>query len=350
MLESNVQPAQAPDTLLSVRHLVKEYAVGNGLVGRSKGRVSAVADVSLDVVRGTSYGIVGESGCGKSTLSRMIVGLEVPTAGSIMFDGADTTHLRGASRRRFWRDVQMVFQDPRSSLDPRMTVGGTLREPLTLQHLVSRGERPRRVGELLSEVGLSPVSAPRYPHEFSGGQLQRVGIARAVAMEPRLIVADEPVSGLDVSVRAHILNLMRELQQSRDITYIVISHDLAVVRYIADTVGVMYLGKLVESGPVDAVYNTPAHPYTAALISAIPLPDPRREQRKSAKPAISGELPSATDPPSGCRFRTRCPLATDMCAEVEPPMRRVATGQDVACHYPLVSPTAPVASAQAGPA
>ncbi len=230
-----------------------------------------------------------------------------------------------------------MFQDPYASLDPRMRVGPTIKEPLNIQQVGSRGDRDKRVAELLAEVGLSPKSAGLYPHEFSGGQRQRIGLARALALNPKLIVADEPVSALDVSIQAQILNLMRSLQNSHELTYIVISHDLAVVRYLADTIGVMYLGKLVEIGPAAEVYERPAHPYTRGLIDAVPIPDPVLEKQRETVP-VRGELPSALEPPSGCRFRTRCPLAQDLCAEVEPPLRSFGHGHRAACHFPLETP------------
>ncbi|GAA2015485.1 dipeptide ABC transporter ATP-binding protein [Catenulispora yoronensis] len=330
--------------LVSLDRVVKEYPVAGPMFRRAAQRVHAVSDVSLVVPQGASFGLVGESGCGKSTLGRLIVGLERPTSGTIQVAGEDTTRLRGADRRRFWRDVQLVFQDPRSSLDPRMKIAASLGEPLAVQREQAREQRRRLILDLLDEVGLPADAMRRYPHEMSGGQLQRVGIARALAVRPRLVVADEPVSGLDVSVRAQVLNLMRTLQRAHGITYIVISHDLTTVRYFADHVGVMYLGKLVETGPVASVYTRPAHPYTAALLAAIPHPDPRRERHKESA-SLGGDLPSAVDPPSGCRFRTRCPLATELCAVEEPRPRNVAPGHQVACHFPLPSPS-PAAETQ----
>lgn len=336
MADQNTTDRAAAAPLVSLDHVVKEYPVSSGTLKGKTQRVHAVSGVSLIVPKGASYGLVGESGCGKSTLGRLVVGLETPTSGTVQVSGQDTTKLKGAARRRFWQDVQLVFQDPRSSLDPRMRIAASLGEPLNVQGGQSRDQRRQRIAQLLEEVGLPAETMRRYPHELSGGQLQRIGIARALAVEPQLIVADEPVSGLDVSVRAQVLNLMRSLQRSHGITYIVISHDLTVVRYFSDYVGVMYLGKLVESGPVESVYSRPAHPYTAALLTAIPLPDPRRERGKQGA-AISGDLPSAVNPPSGCRFRTRCPLAAEICATVEPPAQDVADGHQVACHFPLTS-------------
>jgi peptide/nickel transport system ATP-binding protein len=280
---------------------------------------------------------VGESGCGKTTIGWLITALHRPTGGEIVFDGQDIGQLRGTSLRRSRRDLQLMFQDPYASLDPRMRVGPTIREPLNIQHVGSPSDRGKRVDELLAEVGLSPKSAGLYPHEFSGGQRQRIGLARALALNPKLIVADEPVSALDVSIQAQILNLMRSLQAAHELTYIVISHDLAVVRYLADTIGVMYLGKLVEIGPATEVYERPAHPYTRGLIDAVPIPDPVLERQRDTVP-VRGELPSAIDPPSGCRFRTRCPLAQDICAEVEPPLRSFGRGHRAACHFPLETP------------
>ncbi len=333
-----VDPVQRGEVLLQVKDIHKEFAVTSGAVLQRKiGTLQAVSGVSFDVRRGETFGLVGESGCGKTTIGWMVTALHRPTSGEILFEGTDIASLRRRALRRARRDLQLMFQDPYASLDPRMRVGPTIREPLNIQDVGSRRDRQKRVAELLGEVGLSPKAAGLYPHEFSGGQRQRIGLARALALNPKLIVADEPVSALDVSIQAQILNLMRNLQQTHELTYIVISHDLAVIRYLADTIGVMYLGKLVEIGPATDVYERPAHPYTRGLIDAVPIPDPVLERQRETVP-VRGELPSAMDPPSGCRFRTRCPLAQDICAEVEPPLRSFGGGHRAACHFPLENP------------
>jgi oligopeptide/dipeptide ABC transporter ATP-binding protein len=324
--------------VLVIRHLVKEFAVSKGVVlNRNLGTVKAVSDVSFTVREGETFGLVGESGCGKTTVGRLIVGLEKPNPGSIEFDGNDITAMRGDELRRQRRDLQLMFQDPYASLDPRMRIGRILREPLVAQGVGSRAEQDARVGEILSEVGLSPQSAYLYPHEFSGGQRQRIGFARALILNPRLIVADEPVSALDVSIQAQLLNMMKALQESHQLSYIVISHDLAVVKYLADRIGVMYLGKLVEIGPAQAIYENAAHPYTRGLIDTIPVAEPEIARAKRGQ-FVRGELPSAISPPSGCRFRTRCPFAQDVCSEVEPELRLFGSGHYAACHLPLQAP------------
>ncbi len=326
------------EVVLELDGLVKEYSVTAGaVIQRSIGTVKAVSDVSLAVRRGETFGLVGESGCGKTTIGRLVVALERPTGGAVRFEGEEVSRLRGPALRRRRRDLQLMFQDPYASLDPRMRVRSIVREPLVIQGIGSRTEQDRRVDELLREVGLSARAADLYPHEFSGGQRQRIGLARALALNPKLIVGDEPVSALDVSIQAQILNLMRSLQERHDLTYIVISHDLAVVKYLADTIGVMYLGKLVEIGPAEQVYARAAHPYTQGLIDTIPVPDPATAKSKRAG-AMQGELPSAISPPSGCRFRTRCPFAQDRCAAEEPAMRPFGNGHLAACHFPLQTP------------
>jgi oligopeptide/dipeptide ABC transporter ATP-binding protein len=320
---------------LIVDHVVKEFAVRRTAFGPGTRSVKAVSDVSFTVSRGETFGLVGESGCGKTTIGRLITALERPDAGSIHLAGADLATLRGSALRRARRDFQLIFQDPFGSLDPRMRVGSTLREPMAIHHVGTAAERDRRIAELLGEVGLESRAVEQYPHEFSGGQRQRVGFARVLTLSPNLIVADEPVSSLDVSIRSQILNLMRRLQGDHQLTYVLISHDLSVVRYLADRVGVMYLGKLVEVGPSENLYGAPLHPYTAGLLAAIPTPDPSRERGRH-QAAVAGELPSAIDPPSGCRFRTRCPFAQAICASEEPPLRSVRLpGHQVACHFPL---------------
>jgi oligopeptide/dipeptide ABC transporter ATP-binding protein len=295
--------------------------------------------VSFAVGTGRTFGLVGESGCGKTTIGRVIVALEKPNAGQVTLDGAQVSAMHGRELRNKRRDLQMMFQDPYASLDPRMRVGSILREPLQVQGVGSSGQQMSRIHDMLDEVGLPRTALERFPHEFSGGQRQRIGLARALMLNPRLIVADEPVSALDVSIRAQVLNLMRRLQAEHGMSYVVISHDLAVVKYLADQIGVMYLGKMVEVGNGDDIYHRPAHPYTAGLINTIPIPDPRIEKAKSGV-AIKGEIPSPIDPPSGCRFRTRCPLAQDKCAAEEPMLRSFGPGHVAACHFPLQTPVA----------
>jgi oligopeptide/dipeptide ABC transporter ATP-binding protein len=337
--------------LLVLTDLVREYPVTAGaILQRRVNSVKAVSGVSFAVGTGETFGLVGESGCGKTTLGKLIIGLEKPDGGTITLGGTDIASLNGRNLRHFRRDLQMMFQDPISSLDPRMRVGATLREPMTIQRMGNARAQNVIVQDLLREVGLPPNSVERFPHEFSGGQRQRIGLARALTLNPKLIVADEPVSALDVSIRSQVLNLMKRLQETHGLTYVVISHDLAVVNYLADRIGVMYLGKLVEIGSGEDIYRRAAHHYTAGLIAAIPEPDPSVEQTK-VKVAIKGELPSAVDPPSGCRFRTRCPAAQDLCAEEEPVLRAFGPGHRAACHFPLQSPVsgdAPVVTVSGG--
>jgi peptide/nickel transport system ATP-binding protein len=332
-------PSGQPDAaLLEVRDLVKEFPVTAGaILQRRVGAVHAVSGVSFTVSQGETFGLVGESGCGKTTIGRLVVALEKPNSGSVSLNGTNVSAMSGGELRRHRKDLQLMFQDPYSSLDPRMRVGAIIREPLTIQRVGSRREQQDRVFELLDEVGLPRNSVERYPHEFSGGQRQRIGLARALTLNPRVIVADEPVSALDVSIRAQVLNLMKRLQADHGLTYIVISHDLAVVKYMADRIGVMYLGKLVELGSGEDIYQRAAHPYTAGLIATIPVPEPH-EARARDKVGIKGELPSPIDPPSGCRFRTRCPFAQDVCAAEEPPLRPFGPGHVAACHFPLQTP------------
>ena len=323
--------------LLEITNLVKEFPITSGVLQRKVGAVHAVSDVSFSVPAGTTFGLVGESGCGKTTIGKVIVALEKPNSGAVTLGGMNVSKLRGGELRRKRRDLQLMFQDPQSSLDPRMRVGAIIGEPLAVQHLGSRRAQRDRVFELLGEVGLPQNAVERYPHEFSGGQRQRIGLARALTLNPRLIVADEPVSALDVSIRAQVLNLMKRLQASHGLTYVVISHDLAVVKYMADRIGVMYLGKLVELGSGQDIYERAAHPYTAGLIATIPVPKPSLERAKKGV-GIRGELPSPVNPPSGCRFRTRCPSAQELCAAEEPVLRSFGPGHVAACHFPLQTP------------
>ena len=344
------EPEQAPEEMvapemaavgaivLSAKGLVKDFPVTKGALQRRVGTVSAVAGVSFDIRKGETLGIVGESGCGKTTIGRMLVGLDKPTAGSISFDGKDLARSSGRQYRRERRDIQYMFQDSYASLDPRMRAGSILREPLIVQGIGSRSEQQAKVREMLTKVGLPEAWTERYPHEFSGGQRQRLGFARALLLNPQLIVADEPVSALDVSVQAQVLNMMRDLQREMGLTYLFISHDLSVVRYLSNHIGVMYLGKLVEIGTADEVYLRPAHPYTKGLIESAPTADPAAERAKVHQ-GITGELPSAIHPPSGCRFRTRCPLAQEICSTVEPELKPHGIASHLAaCHFALQPP------------
>jgi peptide/nickel transport system ATP-binding protein len=328
----------AEGPLLVVNNVVKEFPIRRGILRRKVGAVQAVTDVSLEVARGETFGLVGESGSGKTTLGRLIMALEKPDSGSVSFDGERLSNLKGKALRRKRREFQLMFQDPYASLDPRMRVLSILREPLASQGIGSRDEQNDRIAQLLHEVGLSSAAVDLYPHQFSGGQRQRIGLARALMIEPRLIVADEPVSALDGSIRSQVLNMMKRIQSEHGLTYLVISHDLSVVRYLADRIGVLYLGKLVEIGNGDDVYLSPAHPYTAGLLDSIPAPAPTKPRvRRPA--ALSGELPSASNPPSGCRFRTRCPRAQEICGKEEPVMRPFnESGHLAACHFPLQTP------------
>ena len=331
-----LDPAPAtPDTLLSVRDVAVHFPITKGLIrDRVVGQVKAVDGVSLDVRRGSTYGLVGESGCGKSTLGRAILRLLRPTRGQVWFDGTDIATLGGEELRRSRSRMQMIFQDPMSSLDPRQSVAAALSEPLRAHGVdPGAGGLSGRVKELLHQVGLPASAASRFPHEFSGGQRQRIGIARAVALRPELVVADEPVSALDVSVQAQVVNLLEELQDSLGLTYVVIAHDLAVVRHVSDVVGVMYLGGMVEEADSDTLYADPMHPYTLALMSAIPVPDPVVEATRE-RILLTGDLPSPADPPIGCRFSTRCPyVQPERCTTERPTLREVAPGHQVACHY-----------------
>jgi len=350
--EETVSPETATvgEVVLSAKNLVKDFPVTRGAIQRKVGTVSAVADVSFDIRKGETLGIVGESGCGKTTIGRMLVGLDKPTGGSVLFGGKDLARSSRRQYRRERRDIQYMFQDSYASLDPRMRAGSILREPLIVQGMGSRREQHAKVTEMLGKVGLPASWTERYPHEFSGGQRQRLGFARALLLNPQLIVADEPVSALDVSVQAQVLNMMRDLQREMGLTYMFISHDLSVVRYLSNHIGVMYLGKLVEIGPADEVYLRPAHPYTKGLIESAPTADPETERSKVHE-GIVGELPSAMHPPTGCRFRTRCPIAQEICSIKEPELKPygVATRM-AACHFALQPPVeateVPVASEQ----
>jgi oligopeptide transport system ATP-binding protein len=320
--------------LLEVTDLVKHFPIRSGLViDREVGRVRAVDGVSLTLDEGETLGLVGESGCGKSTLCRTILQLTAPTSGSVRFAGEE---LVGRSRRQLRpirRQIQMIFQDPYASLNPRKRVGQIIGEPLELHGLASGRDVGRRVQELLDRVGLAPEHRDRYPHEFSGGQRQRIGIARALALQPKLIIADEPVSALDVSVQAQIVNLLKDLQDELGLSYLFVAHDLGVVRHVSDRVAVMYLGRIVESGPATDLYRHPLHPYSSALLSAVPIPDPKLNAARE-RLILEGDPPSPIDPPSGCHFHTRCPWATDVCGTDDPELRELEADHRAACHHP----------------
>ena len=325
--------------LLRASQVVKQFTVGKTIVPGSAKIVHAVDGVSLDVWAGETLGLVGESGCGKSTLGRCLVRLYDITSGRIEFEGQDISRLGVRQLRPIRQHLQMVFQDPYASLNPRRRVGDLIAEPLRVHGRRRGSEILDRVRELLRLVGLSPEHIDRFPHEFSGGQRQRIGIARALALEPRLIVADEPVSALDVSIQAQILNLLADLQDRLGLTYIFIAHDLSVVRQVSDRTAVMYLGSIVETGPTELLYQTPSHPYTQALISAVPVPDVDRSARKN-RIVLTGDVPSPMNPPPGCRFHPRCRYASDRCRTERPALRPLADGRDVACHYPLTDSAA----------
>jgi oligopeptide transport system ATP-binding protein len=319
------------DVLLEVRNLVKHFQVTGGLFGGRRGLVRAVDNVSFSIRRGETLGLVGESGCGKTTTGRCVLQLERPTSGEVIFEGRDLTKVGASELRAIRRHIQVIFQDPYSSLNPRMTVGQIIAEPLAVHGIVkSAGARRDRARELLTHVGLLPQHAGRYPHQLSGGQRQRVGVARALALEPKLIICDEPVSALDVSIQAQIINLLEDLQSQFGLTYLFIAHDLAVVRHISDRIAVMYLGKIVELADRKTLYDDPLHPYTRALLSAVPIPDPELEARRE-RVILGGEVPSPLNPPSGCVFHPRCPIAVDRCREVVPELREIKPGHWAAC-------------------
>ncbi len=320
-------------SLISVEHLEQHFSVKEGVFGREAARVHAVDDVSFDLDEGETLGLVGESGCGKTTLARSLMRLLEPTGGKISFRDRDITHASGKEMRPLRREIQMVFQDPFASLNPRKRIAQTLSAPLRL-HGVAKEDVGGRVESLLGQVGLQNEHLNRYPHEFSGGQRQRIGIARALALEPKLVVLDEPVSALDVSVQAQIVNLLEDIQDRYGLSYLFVAHDLSVVRHVSDRIAVMYLGKLMEVSPAEELYTKPIHPYTHALLAAVPIPDPR-ENRERERIVVSGEPPNPIDPPSGCVFHPRCPRATDVCRTTQPPLTEYPRGHLAACHHPL---------------
>ncbi|MBM3262207.1 MAG: dipeptide ABC transporter ATP-binding protein [candidate division Zixibacteria bacterium] len=320
-----------PEPLLTLEHLTKYFPLEHSMGGRHQGgTVRALDGVSFSVEPGETFGLVGESGCGKSTLGLTVLQLYRPTAGKVLFEGQNLAGLTEQQLKPVRKKLQMIFQDPYASLDPRMTVGGIVQEPLDIHRIGDREERRARVRELLGLVGLNENHIDRYPHEFSGGQRQRIGIARAIALNPRLVICDEPVSALDVSIQVQVLNLLRDLQQNFKLTYLFIAHNLAVVAHISDRIGVMYLGKLIETGPTAAITDHPRHPYTQSLLSAVPEIDRRRQKKRIQ---LTGDVPSPVTPPSGCRFHPRCPIAKPNCTEQEPPLEQKESGHWVACHY-----------------
>jgi oligopeptide transport system ATP-binding protein len=332
-----LEPATAESgetPLLEVRHVKKYFPIRKGILQREVARVHAVDDVSFVVREGETLGLVGESGCGKSTLGRTLVRLLEPTAGEIIFQGTPIQRLGTRRLRPLRREMQMVFQDPYASLNPRKRVGTIVSDPMRIHNLGSRAEQKRRVGEILETVGLSPEHYNRFPHEFSGGQRQRIGIARSLAVRPKLIIADEPVSALDVSIQSQMLNLLDDLQKDFQLTFIFIAHDLGVVRHVSDRIAVMYLGKIVELSPAEELYTRPIMPYSEALLSAVPIPDPDLAEKRE-RIVLEGDVPSPINPPSGCRFHPRCRYATDVCREIEPPLVDYGHGHLAACHHPL---------------
>ena len=339
--DTPTSPPASRDRLLEVEGLVKHFPIKGGFLSKSTAAVQAVDGVDFHILRGETFSIVGESGCGKSTTARLVTRLLEPTAGKVTLEGRDITHLSDGKMRPMRRDVQMIFQDPYSSLNPRHTVGKIIGAPFRLQGVDPEGGRKKAVQDLLETVGLSPEHYNRYPHEFSGGQRQRIGIARTLALRPKLIVADEPVSALDVSIQAQVVNLLEDLQEELDLTYVMIAHDLSVVRHVSDRVAVMYLGKIVEMGDRDDLYDRPRHPYTVAMLSAVPVPDTKRRHARE-RIRLAGDVPSPINPPSGCRFHTRCWKAQEICSTEEPPLLQITSGpaattpgHTVACHFPM---------------
>ncbi|GAA0967248.1 hypothetical protein GCM10009555_010670 [Acrocarpospora macrocephala] len=325
------------EPLLSVQGLEKHFPVTKGLLQRQVGAVKAVDGVSFDVRKGETLGLVGESGCGKTTTGRLITRLIEPTGGKVIFEGHDITHMSQGKIRPLRRDMQMIFQDPYSSLNPRHTVGAIVGAPFKIQGVHTEQGVKKAVQDILALVGLNPEHYNRYPHEFSGGQRQRIGIARTLALKPKLIIADEPVSALDVSIQAQVVNLLEDLQNELDLTYLVIAHDLSVVRHISDRVAVMYLGKIVELADRKGLYESPMHPYTNALLSAVPIPDPKGKAGRE-RIRLQGDVPSPLNPPPACRFHTRCWKAQEICKTEEPPLLQLAPGHQVACHFPENAP------------
>ena len=322
-------PESPTGPLLDVRHLKKYFPIRRGILSRVAAHVKAVDDVSFSLNPGETFGLVGESGCGKTTAGRAVLRLIEPDSGEIQFDGEDLLKLDSGALRRKRRDMQIIFQDPYASLNPRMTIRSIVGEPFAIHGITGGADRDARVAELLKTVGLDPSALNRYPHEFSGGQRQRIGIARALALRPKLIVADEPVSALDVSIQAQIINLLADLQSQFGLTYLFISHAIPVIEHISTRIGVMYLGKLVEVGTSEQIVSNPKHPYTQALLSAVPIPDPAARKQRIV---LKGDVPTPINPPSGCRFHTRCPVAVDRCKVEEPPLRPLDDGRDAACH------------------